>query len=909
MSDINWQEVETIIDQVLDLPEEQRQAFINKQCKDKPKLKGEVTQMLESIFDSEGWLENPKEYKQDVYEEMASDVQLLSSEQSLEGTEVGSYLVKEKIGEGGMGSVYLAEHLSDDIDHKVAIKIIRSGKATQENIKRFKREQQILAGLHHPGIARMYDAGATEDGFPYIIMEYVDGTPITEYCKQQDCTLHQKLELFNSVLQAVQYAHENLVIHRDLKPGNILVDNSENIKILDFGISKLLEDGDDSALTQTGARLLTPRYAAPEQVRQENITTATDLYALGIVFYQLLCGEHPFDFEDLSQYEMEQAILNQEASKPSSKTSDSKLQKQLQGDLDAIALKALRKEKDQRYRVANEFLDDLENYKKGIPVSAVEDSFRYRSQKFFKRHKKGAAIAAGVLLLLIGLTGFYTWRIAQERNQAQLEAERAEQVKEFMLNIFDAGNPDKKNFSGQDITAPELLEEGIKKVEVQLSDRPQIYIEMLISIGDALANLNSFSLAEKSLMKALEKSKEYYGSESPETANIFATLANFNDELLKFDRAEDYILEAIKINKSHYGENSTELASLYGIYASTQFQQSKYKKAKQLFLKSDSIEKTHGTDTTISYYVGLANLGETELFLGNYDQAEKYFNKSMEFFKNTYQGIHSNIAMTNYRLGFLYHNTSKYQKAETYLLKSLEEYQEIYGQDHGILSSNYGLLARNYRILGEYEKAEKYAVEDLMLTKKLRGDTSLTYAKGLNNLAMIQKAQGNLIQAKQKYEKSILLYQKQLSEDNPDLAIPMYNLGDVLMDLGDYSKAQSLLEKVVAIDATRLGPNHPEVGLDLNKLGTIFYKAQKYTQADSVFAKAKKIYFEEFPENHYRIGNYLMNYGKLKVKQNNFFEAQNYFKKAREIFEDNFDETDPRIIEADSLLRATQKSM
>ncbi|MBN2733087.1 MAG: serine/threonine protein kinase, partial [Balneolaceae bacterium] len=441
MSDINWEKVETIIDQALDLPAEERKRFVDNQCGENQQLKSEVTLLLESIFDSEGWLEDPQDYKKDFYEEISDDVDLLSTNQPLIGKQVGAYAIREKIGEGGMGTVYRAERTGGKFDHQVAIKIIRQGHNTHKNIRRFRREQHILAGLNHPNIARLFDGGITDDGFPYIIMEHVSGTPIDNYCKANNCSINKKIALFEQVLEAIRYAHENLVIHRDLKPGNILIDEDGNVKLLDFGISKLLEEEEDTTLTQTGARLLTPRYAAPEQIRQENTTTATDLYALGIVFYQLLTGGQPFNLEDLSQYEMEQVILKQEASKPSSKVDDPALQKKLKGDLDAIALKAIRKEPGQRYRVANEFLDDLNNYQNNIPVSARDDSFKYRSQKFFKRYKQSVAVAVAMVSLIFAFAGFYTFKITEERNQAQLEAQKAQEVTNFLTDMYRASNP------------------------------------------------------------------------------------------------------------------------------------------------------------------------------------------------------------------------------------------------------------------------------------------------------------------------------------------------------------------------------------------------------------------------------------------------------------------------------------
>ena len=897
MGDLNWDKVETIIDEVLNLPKEKRYTYIEETCGHDQRLKSEVTQLIESIFDSEGWLEDLNDNKHEFYNDVSEDLEFLSTNQDFIGQQVGSYTIEKKIGQGGMGLVYLAKRADDNFEHQVAIKIIRQNQATETNIERFRREQRILAGLKHPGIAQLYDGGVTAESFPYIIMEYVDGISITEYCQRHNCSIEDRIALFKQVLKAVRYAHENLVIHRDLKPDNILVDQKGNIKILDFGISKILQDEDDLSLTRTGSRILTPKYAAPEQITQTNITTATDLYSLGVIFYELLAGVPPFDFSNCTTYQAEQIILKQNSPKPSTKVFDPKVKKQLQGDLDAITLKAIRKEPVHRYRMANEFLEDLKNYQKGFPVTAHEDSFRYRSQKFFKRYKQSIAIAAGVLLFLIGLTGLYTWKIAQEKNQAQLQAQRAEQVKKFMLDMFNTGNPDLKNYAGSGATVNELLMAGFHRTERELQDQPAMYIEMLSAIGDALAELDEFETSKSALSKALQQSNKYYGPDSPKSAQIRSSLAQYYHGVHKYKEAEQQILKAIQIKKKLYGKKSVKLAGDYSTYASNQFLQSKYKRAKEFFLKSDSLRQANDTDNTISYYISMANLGETELFLGEYERAEKHLKEALKFFQEFYDQSHPELARTKYRIGLLYHRTSKHKKAETYLLQSLEEFTDLYGKSSSELSANYAILARNYRVLGDWEKAEKYALKDIELTNKVYGDSSTIYAKSINNFALIQKAQGNLQKAKNNYEKSLSIYRNKMDSTNPDLAIPMYNLGDVLKDLGDYSQAKILLEEVVSIDKAQLGEKHPEVGLDLNKLGAILLEAEQFAEADSIFTEAKLIYENNFPKYHYRIGEFFMNFGKLKYRQQNYAIAQNYFSKAITVFRKNFEEENYRIQE------------
>ncbi|MDZ7805720.1 MAG: serine/threonine-protein kinase [Gracilimonas sp.] len=417
MGEFRWNKIEDIIDQVLDLPKEQRLPYLEKTCTDEG-LKAEVLEMLQSISDSEGWLEGLRGYRQKVFDEDFESISSLSSD-TLIGTQFGSYTITKKIGEGGMGVIFLAERSDDTFNHQVAIKIIRNGRATEENIQRFKREQQILARLNHPGIAQLYDGGVTDEGFPYIIMEYVDGIPITEYCVKHQCSVSEKIRLIKQVLKAVQNAHENLTVHRDLKPDNILIDSSGNVKILDFGISKLLEDEDNLMLTQTGSKILTPRYAAPEQIKGERITTSTDMYSLGVVFYKLLTGTDPYQLDDKTRYEVEQTIIQDEPGKPSEVVNDPQFKRTLKGDLDAILLKSMRKEYDKRYRVASEFMEDLRHYEAGLPVSAHEGNFTYKAQKFIKRNKQPILYTAVTFLILISTALYYTGQLRYEEKSGK----------------------------------------------------------------------------------------------------------------------------------------------------------------------------------------------------------------------------------------------------------------------------------------------------------------------------------------------------------------------------------------------------------------------------------------------------------------------------------------------------------
>lgn len=901
MDEARWVKVETIIDEALDLPPAERDTFIQIRCKDDLALKSEVTQLLESILNSQGWLENPVAYKNDFYTEVSEDLESISSKHSLTGKQVGAYSIKEQIGEGGMGSVYLAERSDKEFQHSVAIKIIRHGRATTSNIQRFKREQQILADLNHPGIATLHDGGVTDDGFLYIIMEYVDGLPIDEYCRQNNTSIDDKIALFKQVLQAVRHAHENLVIHRDLKPENILVNQSGNIKILDFGISKLLQE-EDASLTQTGVRLLTPKYAAPEQIREANITTGTDLYALGIIFYELLAGVPPYNFEDASQHEIEHTILQNDPSAPSSRVGSAKLKKKFRGDLDAIVLKAIRKEPEQRYRVANDFLSDLENYRKGLPVTARQDSVQYRSKKFLQRHKQSLATVTGILLLFIGFAGFYTWRVAQERNQARFEAQRAEEVKNFMLSIFNSTNPDLVQHSVKDLTPAELLASGIKKVERELKNRPVIYIELMVAIGSALENLDDYETGAVALNKALIKSNKIYGPNSIQSANILRSLAGLYNTARKTKEAQELAEMSISILKQKNSPAQIDLAHSYSILAFNKALTGKYREARKYYLTADSLYIKSSNKKTVARHNNLDNLAEVEERLEEYELAESHFLEALQFYKDHYNGPQINITHTQSALADLYSFLGEYKKATQYLTRAAEIQKDLLGKDNAAIAATYSSLGLNYWELRELDKALKYIRKSLSLKEKYYGSNSMGYASELNNIAMIQETMGEYQEARNNYKKSIQIKEQLMEPDNTSLAISYYNFGSYLNRMGNHKEAITFLEKAIEIDAKKLGTESVGVAIDYNRLATISTDAGKYQKADTLFKKAWRIFNRELPEDHKRIAENLVEHGKLKLAINDLEKAQMMFREAKTIYDSNFEKTDIRIQEVDSLL-------
>ena len=447
MTPERWREIQGLLHDALERPSSERGAFLEQACADDATLRSEVLSLLSSADEAGDFLETP----------MVPDADGVAAEEPLR-RRIGPYLVDRLLGRGGMGSVYLAVRADEQYEKRVAIKVVARG--TDFVLRRFRQERQILAGLEHPNIARLLDGGNTDDGLPYFVMEYVEGEPITTFCDRGGLGVEERLFLFRAVCGAVHFAHQNLIVHRDIKPGNILATADGVPKLLDFGIAKLLNPDpapQASDTTVAGLRLFTPEYASPEQIRGERITTSSDVYSLGALLYELLTGRRPYRVKSRTTEEIARAVLEEEPEKPSTAVTrpreggamadarvgePQKLKRLLSGDLDTIVLKAMRKEPHRRYASAEQLSEDIRRHLEELPVTARKDTVRYRMEKFLRRHKAGVAAAALVFLSLIGGIVATSWQARIARREHERAERRFKDVRRlsnsFLFEFHDA---------------------------------------------------------------------------------------------------------------------------------------------------------------------------------------------------------------------------------------------------------------------------------------------------------------------------------------------------------------------------------------------------------------------------------------------------------------------------------------
>src|ERR1700676_916402 len=514
MDSDRWQKIQTLFHQAADFPEAEQRIFLENQCAGDAALVSEIMILLEEDARGASLLDGDiaRVAHQILHDPVAAPPPF---------KEFGPYRIQRALGEGGMGVVYLAER--EDLGSQVAIKILRDGWLSPTRRDLFAAEQRTLAQLNHPSIARLYDADTSPDGSPFFVMEYVEGVPLTVYCDKNNCSIHGRMRLFRTVCEAVLYAHQHAVIHRDLKPSNVLVKNDETLRLLDFGISKHLKSfGDSADKTMTGLRFMTPAYAAPEQIRGEQVGIHTDVYSLGVILYELLAGRLPFDVSNRTLSQAEKILTQEETEKPSAVadrilhlpqhsdgvTSASKIE---WADLDVLCLTAMHKDLQRRYRSVEALIRDIDHYLKGEPLEAQPDTLAYRVRKFVSRNRQPVAAVAAVLTLVVGLVIFFTVRLAIARNAALTEAARTQRIQKFMTNLFQGG--DASAAPAESLRVVTLLDRGVQEAQ-SLNAEPEVQADLYETLGSIYQKLGKLDQANTLLNSSLEERKSLYGSDA-----------------------------------------------------------------------------------------------------------------------------------------------------------------------------------------------------------------------------------------------------------------------------------------------------------------------------------------------------------------------------------------------------------
>lgn len=745
----SWTRVESAFEAALGLPSAaEREAYLQRTLSDRPDLLEEVRAMLRA---------------HDEGRPLDIEKRLLADEGSggagLLGRLIGAYRLERLLGHGGMGDVYLAERIEPHFRQRVAVKLLRPGWYGPEALARFRLERQILARLNHPQIAPLLDGGVTDDGRPYLVLQYVEGRPITEYCRHKGVPLEDRLRLFCKVARAVDYAHRNLIVHRDLKPANILVTEDGQIRLLDFGIAKLLDpalEEIEAPMTRAESRVMTPNYAAPEQISGGAVTTATDVHALGLLLYELLAGRRPFAAESGKRADLEKQILEREPAPPSRTVGDARAARRLRGDLDAIVLKALRKEPENRYPSAGEMALDVERHLAGKPVEVRGPSLRYRFGKLVRRNKLASALAAACVLLLAGfavMAAYQSRRIARERDLARIEQQKAERVVAVLTEMLAAANPMNVP-QGSQLTLGEFLKQTEKRVLESRNLDAGVQARLKHLLGAAYLERSQFAQARTLLEDALRQTRAAYGEEAEATAAVLHDLARLARFTEPPHKSIPLLRQSLERHQRLFGERHEKVAAALRELGMTLPVSDE---SRTLLERALSIERALASGPSTGLASSLAALGRHHLLAGDLNPAERFFSEA--------------LAVLN----------------------------QLFPRGHPAGLSAATNLATVYQRQGRFREAAELNAALIEVKSRLIGPESIPVAIGFNNLGTALAESGNHRKAEEAYRRALALYVKLLGPHHALVANTTLNLGVLRRLQGDYSEASRLLRHAIEI--------------------------------------------------------------------------------------------------------------
>jgi serine/threonine-protein kinase len=783
-SQSRWREVERVFAEALELPADQREKFIASALSVDATIRSELVALLAAHQQLDQEVPNVDFLARLDAERAAALLEAVSLAEHWEGRTLGAYRILREAGRGGMGTVYLAERADDQYRKQVAIKIVRQGLFGERNVHRFLEERQILALLEHPHIARLLDGGVSPEGLPYLVMEYIEGTRIDQYVRERGLTLEPQLALFLQICQAVQLAHGNLVVHRDLKPSNILVTALGETKLLDFGIAKLLTLEAEAGSTGTGVRPMTLGYASPEQVRGEAVTIASDIYALGVLLYELLTGVHPYRSSDSTPaHTLERLILEKDPERPSAVATGSHARR-LRGDLDTIVLTAMHKEPKRRYATAEQLAADVRRYLDRLPITARADTWSYRAQKFVRRHRAGVAAAFGFIVILIGFSAV----TAASAKRALDERAKAEQTAAFLSELFTISDPSIAR--GQSITARELLDRGATRIEKELRDQPSVRAQMMSSIGSAYSGLGLYEQAKHLLEGAVSLRRSLQHRARPELAASLYQLAYLLRQQGEFDAAEPLFRESLAIRRSLFGDKH---------------------------------------ETVIESLNGLAFLLRGR---GDFAASESLYREALSHARVVLDHSDPRLAETIQSLASALFGLGKHQEAEPLFHEAVTLQLHFLGPDHpSTLVTRYN-EARNFQYMGDFDAAEPYYRDMLKQDPRIYGANHPMFAVDLTAYAEFLLEKGDASRAETYFRQALTIQRKALPARSERTAATLIGLGRALMDTHRPRDAEPLLREALGIREKKLVASHWQLAESRFALGACLSVLGRFAEAE-----------------------------------------------------------------------------
>jgi eukaryotic-like serine/threonine-protein kinase len=818
-----WKAAQVIFHEASRLEPGERSRYLDRACGEAPELRPIVEELLRADAAAPTWLDQGAA-------ELAGILPPDPDEAIPE--RLGPYRVLHEVGRGGMGTVYAAER-EDDFRMRVAIKSVRPGPASGEVLERFRRERQILAGLQHPGIARLVDGGRGPDGRPWFAMEFVDGRPIDAYCDERRLGTVHRVWLFVEVCRIVQYAHRNLVLHRDLKPSNVLVTAEGHPKLLDFGIARIL--GPDTGVDTTLTRLrqpLTPRYASPEQFREEPLTTSSDVYQLGIMLYQLLTGRTPHTGSTTDQ-ELARARAEEEPERPSAVVTrpfrplpgsgagersaaevaetqgvtPTRLAKALQGDLDTIVLRALRAEPDRRYPSAEALADDLERYLAGVPVRARPDSFLYRAGKFVRRNRVGVAAGLAGLLAVAGGSGVALW----QARVAAAERDLAREVSSFLEELVVAPDPFQGGAVHPDsVRMVDFIRFAGERIRNDLTGRPATRARMLTLLGRVHLNLGRGEDGIAILREAVEANRAVWGEGARETVEAMRALGFALNQHGTAAEAEAVLLDALERQTRLTGAASLPVATIQEFLGRQLLDVRRLDEAEPLLRASYETRRVRLDPGDPLLTDNLNGLAALHVYREDHEGALPFQEEAVAVLERAGPEHAGNLAIVLGNLGSVYQRIGRLEEADGALTRALSLMEQRLGPEHFLTAARRASLAGVRARMGRTAEADSLYGEAIDVLRRV-APNHLTLPTELGAWARALRSQGRLAEAEERARDAVQEANRAMGPGHPVTAISTAVLADILRDRGRLAEAGEAYDAAVTRLAVALPADDPNV--------------------------------------------------------------------------------------------------
>lgn len=862
-----WRQADAVLDDLLDLAPDERLAALEARQLD-PDVEQRVRRLLEAER-IEGVLDRP------VAALVGAEAPTEEAA-SLVGRRFGPFEIEEEIGRGGMSVVFRARRVDGGFDQEVALKILTVAHLVSSN--RIRQEKEILARLRHPNVATLIDGGVEPDGTSWLAMELVDGEPIDAYSRRAGLDARGVVALFLDVCDAVSYAHRNLVVHRDLKPGNILVDVDGNVRLLDFGIAKLLDETDSGA---SHTRAFTPRYAAPEQITGDAVTTATDVYGLGAVLHQLLTGVASDDGRPPNGI-----------SGAGTTVRPSRAERQVPGvdrDLDTVILKTLRDESDRRYPSAAELRDDLRRWLERRPVHAMPDSTRYRLRKLIERHRTMAASLALVVLAVTAGTAATWWQAMVAQRQAAVavrEAERATAVTEFLIDLFEFAEPD--HSQGETLTVRQVLDTGARQLETRLEGQPEVRIELLGTVGEIYRRLGLYDEAAPVLDAAVDLS----GDVGP----VPAARARLRRASLELSR---YELESAEADlRAALADADPQLRSEATLaMGDLKRAAGRFDEAEQLIDRAIDLETSRDAPDPENLVRLRLTLADTAFEAGDLKRAAGLYDAAVEQARSVYRTDHTRLALAIQSAGICAAETGDPDGGLELLEESLAMRERLLGNDHPDVAYTLRHIAQIHRAQGRFDEAERRYARALELQRNRLGENHPAVLGTLNSMAILAYDRGEVERGVELLGDVVRRARISYGEDHPVLAELLVNLAAMRRVLGDLDTAEEHLQEALRINRATLGPDTLSVGHTYAHLGNLARVRGRLSEAEEYYTRALDAILAATDPNHPETVSVRANLASVSFERGRYAESAAEFDRAFAVAEATLDEGHPiRII-------------